>query len=46
MELKLLNENGQEGAVVNASDVVFGRDYNEALIHQVVVAYQANARSG
>lgn len=46
MELKLLNENGQEGASVNASDVVFGRDYNEALIHQVVVAYQANARSG
>ena len=46
MELKLLNENGQEGAVVNASDVVFGRDYNEALIHQIVVAYQANARSG
>jgi large subunit ribosomal protein L4 len=46
MELKLLNANGQEGAAVNASDVVFGRDYNEALIHQVVVAYQANARSG
>ncbi|MEX3605328.1 MAG: 50S ribosomal protein L4 [Burkholderia sp.] len=44
MELKLLNENGQEGASVNASDVVFGRDYNEALIHQVVVAYQVNAR--
>jgi large subunit ribosomal protein L4 len=46
MELKLLNANGQEGAGVTASDVVFGRDYNEALIHQVVVAYQANARSG
>ncbi len=46
MELKLLNANGQEAAGVNASDVVFGRDYNEALIHQVVVAYQANARSG
>jgi large subunit ribosomal protein L4 len=46
MELKLLNEQGQEGAGINASDVVFGRDYNEALIHQVVVAYQANARSG
>jgi len=28
MELKLLNANGQEGAGVNASDVVFGRDYN------------------
>ena len=46
MELKLLNANGQEGAGVSASDVVFGRDYNEALIHQVVTAYQANARSG
>jgi len=46
MELKLLNANGQEGSVVNASDVVFGRDYNEALIHQIVIAYQANARSG
>jgi large subunit ribosomal protein L4 len=46
MELKLLNEQGQEGAGITASDVVFGRDYNEALIHQVVVAYQANARSG
>jgi len=46
MELKLLSEQGQEGAVVTASDAVFGRDYNEALIHQVVVAYQANARSG
>jgi len=46
MELKLLNANGQEGAGVSASDVVFGRDYNEALIHQIVVAYQANARSG
>ncbi|KMY86299.1 LSU ribosomal protein L4p (L1e) [Candidatus Paraburkholderia calva] len=46
MELKLLNANGQEGAGVKASDVVFGRDYNEAMIHQIVVAYQANARSG
>jgi large subunit ribosomal protein L4 len=47
MELKLLNDQGQEaGAGVSASDVVFGRDYNEALIHQIVIAYQANARSG
>ncbi len=46
MELKLLSVDGQGGAVVNASDTVFGRDYNEALIHQVVVAYQANARMG
>lgn len=46
MELKLLNDQGQVGSNVVAPDVVFGRDYNEALIHQVVVAYQANARSG
>lgn len=46
MELKLLNENGQLGAGVSASPEVFGRDYNEALVHQIVVAYQANARSG
>ena len=31
---------------LQASDVLFGREYNEALIHQLVVAYQANARSG
>lgn len=46
MELKVINEQGQEAAKLQASDVLFGRDYNEALIHQVVVAYQANARSG
>ena len=46
MDLKLLQDNGQLGAGVAASPEVFGRDYNEALVHQVVVAYQANARSG
>ena len=46
MELKLLNDQGQAASNVAAPDTIFGRDYNEALIHQVVVAYQANARSG
>ena len=46
MELKLLNDKGQSSSNVAAPDTNFGRDYNEALIHQVVVAYQANARSG
>lgn len=46
MELKLLQDNGQIGAGVSASPEVFGLDYNEALVHQIVVAYQANARSG
>ncbi|RLJ68537.1 50S ribosomal protein L4 [Sulfurisoma sediminicola] len=46
MELKLINDQGQSSATVSASDTLFGRDFNEALVHQVVVAYQANARSG
>jgi large subunit ribosomal protein L4 len=46
MELKVINDQGLEESRLQASDVLFGREYNEALIHQVVVAYQANARSG
>ena len=46
MDLKLLSGNGQKSETVAASDALFGREYNEALIHQVVVAYQANARKG
>src|SRR5690349_12700542 len=46
MELTLLNDQGQAASNVAAPDTIFGRDYNEALIHQVVVAYQANARGG
>jgi large subunit ribosomal protein L4 len=46
MDLKLLSGNGQKNETVSASDALFGREYNEALIHQVVVAYQANARQG
>jgi large subunit ribosomal protein L4 len=46
MELKLIDQQGQSTANVAAADAVFGRDYNEALIHQVVTSYLANARSG
>jgi large subunit ribosomal protein L4 len=46
MELKLINAQGQQAATVSASDTLFNRDYNEALVHQVVTAFQANARSG
>ena len=46
MELKLINEQGQPASTLQASDALFAREYNEALIHQIVVAYQANARSG
>ena len=46
MQLELLNEQGQAAGKVDAPDAVFARDYNEALVHQVVVAYKANARQG
>jgi len=46
MDLKLINDQGQPATTVTGSDALFGRDYNEALIHQVVTAFQANARSG
>ncbi len=45
MELKLIKEKGKP-STIKASDVLFGREYNEALVHQVVIAYLANARSG
>lgn len=45
MELKLMNDNGQSANSVSVSDTLFGREYNEALVHQVVTAYLANARS-
>jgi large subunit ribosomal protein L4 len=45
MELKLIDEKGK-ASKLTAPDTVFGRDFNEALIHQVVIAYQANGRAG
>lgn len=38
---------GQDGAdAMTVSDATFGREFNESLVHQVVVAYQAGARAG
>src|SRR3989475_5010175 len=45
MELKMVNDKGAAGTV-QATDDVFARDFNEALVHQLVIAYQANARIG
>lgn len=44
MDLKLIDAQGKPAATMAASDALFGREFNEALVHQVVVAYQANAR--
>ena len=46
MELKVINDKGEKQASVAASETLFGRDYNEALVHQIVIAFQANARQG
>jgi large subunit ribosomal protein L4 len=46
MQVELLNDQGQAASTVDVPETVFGRDYNEALVHQLVVAYQANARQG
>jgi large subunit ribosomal protein L4 len=46
MDLKVINDKGKPASTVAASDALFGRDFNESLVHQIVVAYQANARLG
>lgn len=46
MQLELLNDQGQVTSKFEALETVFGRAYNEDLIHQIVVAFQANARQG
>ncbi|MDR3395413.1 MAG: 50S ribosomal protein L4 [Parasulfuritortus sp.] len=46
MDIKLINDQGQDAGAVAGSDALFARDYNEALVHQLVTAYMANGRSG
>ena len=41
----MISDKGAAGTV-QAKDEVFGRDFNQALVHQIVVAFQANARVG
>ncbi|UTH75416.1 50S ribosomal protein L4 [Chromobacterium sp. IIBBL 290-4] len=46
MELNVINTQGKAVGSLQVSDALFGREYNEALVHQVVTAFLANARSG
>ena len=46
MELKVIDAKGQVSGSLAASDALFAREYNEALVHQLVTAFLANARSG
>ncbi len=45
MEIKLIKDDGQSDSNITASDALFAREYNESLVHQVITAYLANARS-
>ena len=44
--VKILNIKGEETGSLKLNDAVFGQEYKEALIHQVVVAHLANLRQG
>jgi len=46
MDLTVIDDKGQPKTTLTASDALFGRAYNEAVVHQVVTAYLANARLG
>ena len=46
MEINLAVTAGEKASALQISDVTFGREFNEALVHQVVVAYMAGSRSG
>jgi len=46
MDLKIIDAQGQNASTLAASDALFAREFNESLVHQVVIAYQANARRG
>lgn len=46
MKVKVYSTSAVEIGSVELNDAVFGCEYNEALIHQAVVAYQANQRQG
>lgn len=47
MKVSVMNEAGSKaGSDIEVSDATFAADFNESLVHQVVVAFQANARMG
>ena len=46
MKVKVLNLKTNKSTSQEVSDVVFDRDYNESLVHQITTAYMASGRSG
>lgn len=46
MKIKRINDDGQADGFYSVPDEIFAKEYNAPLVHQIVIAYQANARSG
>ncbi len=46
MDLQLQSFDGKKAGKIKVSDAVFDREYNESMVHQVVTAFLAGARSG
>lgn len=46
MEVNIHSQAGEAGSILSVSDAVFSQEFNEGLVHQVVVAYRAGARQG
>ena len=46
MEINIATANGAAAGTLSVSDVAFGREFNQDLVHQAVVAYMAGGRQG
>lgn len=46
MDLQVINDQGTSATTIVGSDALFGREFNQSLVHQIVIAYQANGRQG
>jgi large subunit ribosomal protein L4 len=46
MKVTVMNEGQKAGSEIDVSDAVFDAPFNESLVHQIVVAFQANGRQG
>lgn len=44
MEINVLDQNGKKTGTITVSEKIFARDFNQDLIHQLIVAYQSNSR--
>ena len=46
MEFQVVNMSGEATGNVAVADSIFGREFNESLVHQILVAYWAGGRAG